>query len=218
MKIPIDMMDVQDFKTLPLLGILRGVSLSDVPALADAALGGGLRAVEITMNTSDAPRLIKKMRECSGSDMSVGAGTVLSLQDLKQALEAGAQFVVMPIIEPSIIEYCRDFRVPVFPGALTPNEIYRAWSLGATMVKVFPANVYGPSYFADVKAPLGHIELLACGGVTVDTIGHYFRNGASAAAFGASVFKKEWIEQKKFDSIKNEIFNLVSAYNNYKKV
>jgi 2-dehydro-3-deoxyphosphogluconate aldolase/(4S)-4-hydroxy-2-oxoglutarate aldolase len=60
----------------------------------------------------------------------------------------------------------------VFPGALTPNEIYRAWSLGATMVKVFPANVYGPSYFADVKAPLGHIELLACGGVTVDTIGH----------------------------------------------
>ena len=104
----------------------------------------------------------------------------------------------------------------MFPGALTPNEIYKAWNLGATMVKVFPANVFGPSYIKDVKAPLNNIELLVCGGVSTSTIAEFFENGASAAAFGASIFKREWIENKRFDAIKNEISSLINAYNKYK--
>lgn len=205
-------MNIQEFKKLPLMGILRGISVEDVPALADASMEGGLRTLEITMNTSGAARLIEKMRKCCEQQMTVGAGTVLSLDRLKTALDAGAQFVVMPIIEPSIMEYCRDNGVPVFPGALTPCEIYRAWQLGASMVKVFPAGVFGPSYFKEIKAPLDNVELLACGGVSATNIGDFFRNGASAAAFGASIYKKEWVETKAFGNISHEIARLVKAY------
>jgi 2-dehydro-3-deoxyphosphogluconate aldolase/(4S)-4-hydroxy-2-oxoglutarate aldolase len=123
----------------------------------------------------------------------VGAGTVLSMDELRRALDSGASFIVMPTLVQDVTVYCAKHDIPVFPGALTPQEIFHAWNAGATMVKVFPANVFGPSYFRDLKGPFGDVPLLACGGVTAENIGEFFKNGAKAASFGASIFKREWL-------------------------
>jgi 2-dehydro-3-deoxyphosphogluconate aldolase/(4S)-4-hydroxy-2-oxoglutarate aldolase len=104
-----------------------------------------------------------------------------------------------------VIEYCVKRNIPIFPGALTPRDICEAWQAGAAMVKVFPANFFGPEYFKEIKGPFPQIELLACGGVTPENLPAYFKNGASAAAVGSSVFRRDWIAAKKFRQIRNKI-------------
>jgi 2-dehydro-3-deoxyphosphogluconate aldolase/(4S)-4-hydroxy-2-oxoglutarate aldolase len=131
----------------------------------------------------------------------VGAGTVISKSDLDEALAAGASFIVMPICDREIVEICAKKGVPVFPGALTPREVLEAWQLGAAMVKVFPSDVFGPGYIKALKGPFDKLKLMAVGGVRLDNVGEYFSCGADAVAFGASVFKKEWLKAKDFESI-----------------
>jgi len=108
--------------------------------------------------------------------------------------------------------HCLARSICVFPGALTPSEIQKAWGLGATMVKVFPAKVFGPAYFKEIKGPFSDIELLACGGVNKDNVADFFGSGASAVAFGASIFKKEWLKTRDFSAIGGEIKALISAF------
>jgi len=102
------------------------------------------------------------------------------------------------------VDHCVKKKIPVFPGAFTPQEIYRAHESGATMVKVFPAKFLGPAYIKEVKAPLDEVKLLACGGVRPDNVGEFFKSGASAVAFGGSVFKKD-----KFSDITESIKEII---------
>jgi len=122
----------------------------------------------------------------------------------------------MPVLIKDVTEYCVKNKIPVFPGALTPKEIYAAWRSGATMVKVFPAVFFGPEYFKEIKAPFNDIELLACSGVRPDNLEAYFSNGASAVSFGASVFKKEWLGFRDFKSIGKRIEEYLEALNKCK--
>ena len=190
------------------MGILRGVQLDIIEPLVEAVAGAGLETIEITMNTKDAAKLIRKAVKASGKNLMIGAGTVLDKDSLKSALSAGATFIVMPTLVKDVLEYCVKNKIPVFPGALTPQEIYNAWQSGATMVKVFPAKFFGPEYFRELKGPFNDIKLLACGGVTPGNTKEYFNNGAGAISFGASVFKKEWLAAK---DIKN-ICDSIKAY------
>ena len=207
------MMDIERFKRLPLLGILRGAELDSIEPLIETVIASGLRTIEITMNTRDAAELIKKTVRLSRKvdGFAVGAGTVIDLKSLKGALDAGATFIVMPVLIKDIVSYCVKNKIPVFPGAFSPQEIYDAWTSGATMVKVFPSGLLGPEYFREIKGPFDKIELLACGGVTPENIKRYFAFGASAAAFGASVFKKEWLANRDFESIGCRIKEYLSA-------
>lgn len=198
-------MDIKFFKKKPILGILRGIRSDAVEPLTETAISAGLGFIEITMNTQGAPGLISKMVKHAKNRITVGAGTVLNMDSLKTALEAGASFIVMPVLIEDVAAYCAKNKIPVFPGALTPQEIYNAWNAGATMVKVFPSNFFGPAYFKEIKGPFDDIELLACGGVTPANMKNFFNSGASAVAFGASVFKKEWLEKKDFASISNAV-------------
>ena len=192
------------------MGILRGVPPESIQPIVEAAISSNLGAIEITMNTKDAPALITKMLNLSNGRIPVGAGTVLSLNDMHKALDAGASFIVSPTLVTEVTEYCAANSIPVFPGALTPQEIWTAWQAGATMVKVFPVKFFGPEYIREIKGPLNEVELLACGGISRTTIKTYFENGASAAAFGGSVFRKEWIAKKEYSKIEQEISALIS--------
>lgn len=194
-------MDILRFKKKPVMGILRGAKLEQIEALIDTVIGAGLETLEITMNTEGAAGLIKKAKKIARDTLILGAGTILDLDSLKSALDSGASFIVMPILVKGVLGYCRKNKIPAFPGALTPLEIYTAWKEGATMVKVFPAKFFGPQYFSEIKAPFADIELLACSGVTPENLGEYFASGASAIAFGSSVFKKEWLKNKDYQSI-----------------
>jgi 2-dehydro-3-deoxyphosphogluconate aldolase/(4S)-4-hydroxy-2-oxoglutarate aldolase len=204
-------MDLRRFRRLPLLGILRGIRGNDVSPLADVVAEGGLEAIEITMNTADAAVLIRRMVAASRDRFMVGAGTVLTVQQLEEAVNAGATFAVMPTLVADVVESCVTRGTPVFPGALTPLEIFNAWKAGATMVKVFPAGSFGPGYLREIKGPFADIELLACGGVTAHNMSSYFAAGASAVAFGASVFRPEWLQSGSYDRIRSEIKKLVDA-------
>ncbi|MDD4955052.1 MAG: bifunctional 4-hydroxy-2-oxoglutarate aldolase/2-dehydro-3-deoxy-phosphogluconate aldolase [Candidatus Omnitrophica bacterium] len=198
-------MDVAKFRKQPILGILRGIKADALSPTLDAILKSGLATIEITMNTKGAPSLIKKCVKQTKGRLTVGAGTVLSMESLKEALDAGASFIVTPVLVKDVTLHCVKNQIPVFPGAFSPQEIYNCWQAGATMVKVFPAGLLGPKYFKEIKGPFKEIELLACGGVTAENMSDYFLSGASAISFGASVFKKEWLEKKDFKSIEESI-------------
>lgn len=202
-------MDVKNFKKLPILGILRGIVLDDINPLIETIISSGLKTIEITMNTEGASDLIRKAVKVANKRLTIGAGTVLNIKSLETALAAGATFIVMPVLIKDVTSYCVKNKIPVFPGALTPQEIYDAWEAGAAMVKVFPSGFFGPAYFKEIKGPFNNVELLVCGGVTPQNLKDYLTNGASAVAFGASVFNKEWLTKKDFTSIKESIENFI---------
>lgn len=205
-------MDVAKFKKKPILGILRGAEISIIEPLVKVLISLGLETMEITMNTPGASELIKKARRVCGNRLTIGAGTVISIESLKSALKNGATFIVMPVFIKDIVDYCVKNKIPVFPGALTAQEIYHAWDAGATMVKVFPAKFFGPEYFKEIKGPFNEIELLACAGVTPENMSEYFASGASAVSFGASVFKKEWLSKRDFKSIAMAVKKYIKAW------
>ncbi len=198
-------MDIAKFKKLPVIGILRGISLDLIEPLVETAYESGLETLEITMNSENALGLIARAKKVAANRMTIGAGTVMDIDSMQTAQAAGASFAVLPTLVPEVVKYCLQNKIPVFPGALTPQEIYNAWRAGATMVKVFPARTVGPEYFREIKGPFKDIELLACGGVTPDNMRSYFYNGANAITFGASVFKQEWLQTRDFESIGNQI-------------
>ena len=205
-------MDLVSFKKRPILGILRGVKIDIIEPLIEAVISAGLETLEITMNTADAPELISKAKKICRNRLTLGAGTVLTMQDLKLALQSGASFIVMPVLVKDIVEYCLNSKIPVFPGAFTPQEVYQAHNAGATMVKVFPAKFFGPEYLRELKGPFNDIELLACSGVTPDNLKDYFANGASAVSFGASVFRKDWLAKGDFQAITHAVKKFVDAW------
>ena len=205
-------MDLERFRELPLMGILRGVKADDIEPLVETCVLSGLETIEITFNTPGAPDLIRRASKAARGRLMIGAGTILSTDDMKTALDAGARFIVSPVLVYDVVEYCAECEIPVFPGALTPQEIYNAWHAGATMVKVFPAKFFGPAYIEEIKGPFDSIELLACGGVTPANIRSFFSCGASAVAFGASVFKPESLAARNFDFIGNSLSELIAAF------
>lgn len=204
-------MQIERFRHLPVLGILRGIELAHVEPLAEAVVAAGLQAIEVTMNTAAAPALIRRLHAVGRERLMVGAGTVLNLRDLAVAREAGASFIVSPTLVPEVVRTCVAEHVPVFPGALTPQEIWAASCAGATMVKVFPASCFGPGYLKEIKGPFADIELLACGGVNAANMADYFAAGASAVAFGGSVFRRDWLEAGDYGRVQTEVAKLVGA-------
>ncbi len=193
------------------MGIIRGLSTDKAAALAGCVVSSGLKTLEVTMNTGRAGEVLKIIKKTAGDKLMLGAGTVLTVDDLKEALDCGAEFIVLPTLVKEVVELCVKKNVPVFPGALSPQEIHQAWLAGASMVKVFPAKFFGPAYFKEIKGPFNDIELLACGGVNAGNIKEFFSSGASAAAFGGSIFRKDLIETGGFDEIGRLIKELIAA-------
>lgn len=208
-------MDLRRFDKLPIMGILRGVNPKTIEPLIETIISSGLKTVEIALNTPDAALVLARALKISKSRLTIGAGTVLTTDTLRLALDKGASFIVLPTLVKDVVEYCAKRSIPVFPGALTPQEIYDAWNTGATMVKVFPAKFFGPDYFKEIRGPFRDIKLLACGGINSGNIRSFFESGTSAVAFGGSIFKKEWLERNEFSRIEESVKELISAYKLY---
>jgi len=209
-------MDVTKFKRLPILGILRGGDAEIAEPLVETVVAAGLETIEIAMNTPNAAKMLRSMVRIAEKRLTIGAGTVITQDRLQAALEAGASFIVLPTLVEDVVAVCRQRSVPVFPGAFTPQEIHDAWQAGASMVKVFPAKMLGPEYFKEIHGPFEEIELLACGGITADNLASYLESGASAVAFGGSVFRKEWLAGRNFDRIGAAVTALVDAYRTFR--
>lgn len=187
---------------ITIIGIMRHISSVDLAPVLEQYVNAGLQDVEITMNSRDAINMIRYAAEHYGNRLRIGAGTVCSLEQLNMALEAGASFIVTPVVQLPVISTCAKQNIPVYPGALTPTEIHTAWEAGATMVKVFPAGNVGPSFIRDVKASLNTVKLLPTGGIQLSQIEAYIDAGADGVGIGSPLFDRAIIQSQNWTALR----------------
>lgn len=200
------------FNRVPVVGIVRNLTFDEIANILPVYLSSGLTTIEITMNTPSAEDIIRYAVDKYRGQLNVGAGTVCSLEELKQALQAGSQFIVTPILNTEVVRYCAKEGIPIFPGAYTPTEIYQAWELGATMVKVYPATALGPDYIKDVKAPLNKIKLMPTGGINLANMQSFMKAGAEGLGVGGQLFDKELIKSENWDGLKDHFKQYASYF------
>ena len=201
------------FSKAPIVGIIRGLSAEVVSQILPIYREAGLTTIEITMNTPGAEAMIQQALESNSKGLNIGAGTVCTKDDLDRALDAGAQFIVTPIINKKVIKACVKRSVPIFPGAFTPTEIYNAWSLGASMVKIYPATSLGPDYIKDLKAPMNQLKVIPTGGISLENMAAYFKAGASGVGIGSHLFDKSLIQQKNWSGLKEHFQQFIKILN-----
>lgn len=199
----------QLFSRVPIIGIIRNLSFEEIRQILPLFHDAGLTSIEITMNTRDAEKIISYAVDHYSENMNIGAGTVCSEDDLHKAIAAGAQFIVTPIINGNVIQLCVEKEIPIFPGAFTPTEVYKAWSMGASMVKIFPATSVGPAYIKELKGPLNQVKLLPTGGVTLDNIESFKEAGSDGFGIGSQLFNKAFIKEKKWERLKSHFQEFV---------
>jgi 2-dehydro-3-deoxyphosphogluconate aldolase/(4S)-4-hydroxy-2-oxoglutarate aldolase len=200
------------FASMPVIGIVRGSGKDSVLPAVNAAFDGGVRCVEITLNTPDALELIAAAAREQRPHTFIGAGTVLTGASCEDAINAGARFIVAPTTLKNVMTVCKRRSIPVFPGALTPSEVYAAWEAGASMVKVFPVSAMGgPSYIKALRGPFKSIPLCACGGVTLENLAAYYTAGANGIAIGGGIFKADWIQSANYSKIREKAQKFVAA-------
>lgn len=168
-----------------LVAVVRSKSADEAYTMACAACDAGILFVEITLTVPGALAVIEKL--APRSVLYVGAGTVLSKQDGKQAIEAGARFVVSPTLELDLIPLCHKAKVACFPGAATPTEILTARRMGADLVKIFPADLVGGPYFIrQMQGPFPDIRFMVSGGVSLANVQEYVQIGVTGICLGSS--------------------------------
>jgi 2-dehydro-3-deoxyphosphogluconate aldolase/(4S)-4-hydroxy-2-oxoglutarate aldolase len=182
------------------VAVLRADSSAELLNVASALREGGVVAIEVTMTTPGALRVIEEAA-ARMKDSIIGVGTVLDPETARAAILAGAEYIVSPTLHPGVIEMARRYSKIVMPGAFTPTEILTAWQAGADVVKVFPASVGGPAYFKDVKGPLPQVRLMPTGGVDLTTTGAFIKAGACAVGAGSAMVDKKAVAAGKFDLI-----------------
>ena len=173
------------------IAILRTESADRLPDAIHALVAGGIHAIEVTMTTPGALKVIREARAALGDKIVMGVGSVLDSETARQAMLEGAQFVVTPVVRPGVIEICNRYGIPIACGATTPTEAFTAHELGSDFVKIFPAENLGPTYIRSILAPLPMLQLIPTGGVTPQNMPDYFKAGAAAIGAGSTLLTKE---------------------------
>jgi len=199
---------MERFEELPIVGIVRNMKSNDFERILPLYIQAGFTTIEVTMNTVGAEGMIQKAKSEFGNSIHVGAGTVCTMNDLHKALDIGADFIVTPIVDTNVIEKCVATKIPIFPGAFSTTEIYTAWSLGASMVKVFPIAQLGPGYIQSIKGPFPQIKIMPTGGVGLEDIKSYKEAGASALGIGGPLFPNKILRSLN----ETDIFNYFKSF------
>lgn len=184
-----------------IIAIIRGLEGQVLDQTVQALIAGGIRFVEVTMNTPGAAQSIARLVERHGERIHIGAGTVLNTTEAREAIRAGATYLISPNVEPSVIEYACEQGVEMWPGAITPTEIMQAIAAGATAVKVFPISFYGPEYIEALRGPFDQIPLIAVGGVKVEQFHQYLAAGAVAVGLGNHLIDQQLIVSRQFTQL-----------------
>ena len=184
-----------------IIAIMRAQGSDQLIAAADAIQAGGVRAIEVTMNTPGALRVIEEASKRYGEEVLFGAGTVLDAETARAAILAGADFVVSPSLNLDMLAMCNRYSIPLTPGCYTPTEMLKAWEAGANMVKLFPASVGGPSLIKAILAPLPQLEIVPVGGVNLDTAGDFIRNGAAALGVGSDLVSQKLLDERNMEEL-----------------
>ena len=174
-----------------IVAILRGIQADDVLKIAGALCDGGVKIIEVTLNSPNALLVIEQLNSAYGNQLLVGAGTVLDVSDSKAAIAAGAKFLISPNVDIAVIKAAKNAGILSIPGAFTPTEIVTAHNNGADIVKVFPAP--DAAYIKNILAPLNHIKLMPTGGINLTNIKSFKDAGATAFGIGSSLVNNQSI-------------------------
>lgn len=180
--------------------VIRAPSAEKALKIVEALRAGGVNLFEITMTVPGAIGVIGQLREHYGDDALLGAGTVTDAQQARDAVKAGAEFIVGPCIDHGVIDTCKVLGVPVAPGALSPSEVVEAWKAGADIVKIFPCgNVGGAKYIKALKAPLPHIEMMPTGGVDLTTAADFIKAGCYCLGVGSALVDDKAVKEGRYE-------------------
>jgi 2-dehydro-3-deoxyphosphogluconate aldolase/(4S)-4-hydroxy-2-oxoglutarate aldolase len=177
-----------------IIAIVRGdYGEHEIVQMGEALLEGGITLIEVTLNTRGALESIPMLRRRFGDTIMVGAGTVRTIEQVKTALDAGAEFLVSPNFDPASVEHALAHDVLHLPGVATPTEAQNAYNAGCRMLKLFPVDVLGgPAYLKAIRAPLNDIDFVPTGGIGIENIAAYARAGAVGVGLGSSLVSKDW--------------------------
>jgi len=170
-----------------IIAIIRGSKPEQVLSIANALYEGGIKVLEITMDSPKALHVIEEVSGKLGDKMLVGAGTVLDKETARAALLAGAKFILSPTVDIETIKITKRYGAVSIPGAFSPTEILQAYENGGDIIKVFPASTMGPGFISDIHGPLPQIPLLPTGGVDLTNIGAYIKAGAAGVGLGSAL-------------------------------
>jgi len=194
-----------------IVAVVRSPDSQQLVEVCRALADGGITVVEITMTVPDALDVVRQVRNALGDRLLLGAGTVLDPETARAALLAGAEYLVSPTINLDVIRLCRRYDKMVMPGAFTPTEILTAWEAGADIVKVFPADVVGPTFFKALRGPLPQVRLMPTGGVDLKTAADFLKAGACCLGIGGQLVEPQAVAEANFDRLRDLARRYVAA-------
>lgn len=170
------------------VAVVRADSMEEAILISEACVKGGIAGIEITFTVPDAEAVLKELTSVySNSKVVIGAGTVLDTQTARIAILAGAQFIVSPCFDVETAKLCNLYQIPYMPGCMTINEMKQALQYGADIIKLFPGNAFGPEFIKSIKAPLPQVNIMPTGGVSLDNVAEWIKNGCVAVGVGGNL-------------------------------
>jgi len=189
----------QQIEDSGIVAILRTLDPAGLVEACAAMADGGLAVAEVPLTTPNALDLVTTIADQLADRLIIGTGSVLDAEGVQRSADAGARFIVSPILKREVIDAAHAKSLPCMPGALTPTEIQQAHEWGADLIKVFPGDAFGgPGYIKGLLAPLPHLKLMPTGGVTLETAADWITAGAVSLGVGTHIFRPDLIAQKDF--------------------
>jgi 2-dehydro-3-deoxyphosphogluconate aldolase/(4S)-4-hydroxy-2-oxoglutarate aldolase len=194
--------------------IIRGAEPSDINKIVDSLFEGGIRVLEITLNSPNALTVIEELSKHANKELLIGAGTVLDAEAASNAISAGAKFIISPSFDPAVIAVTKKAGAVSIPGAFTATEIFTAFKMGGDIIKVFPAT--GSQYIKDIRGPFPDIPLMPTGGINLQNIQEYLQAGAVAVGIGSALVNtKQKVTEEYLLALKNSAAKFVEAVSNF---
>lgn len=214
---------IQQISSEGVVAVLRGDTPEEVVEMADQAIAGGIKIIEVTMTVPFALRAIEELAKRYSSTAQdaakyaiIGVGTALDPETARAAILSGAEFVVGPSLNPKTVELCNRYRVPVMPGCMTIGEIQTALELGVDIVKLFPGNLYSPAMIKAIKGPLPQANIMPTGGVSLSNLGEWIQAGAVAVGIGSDL-TNEAVKTGNYSLVAKKAAQYIEAYQAAKK-
>ncbi len=189
------------------VAIIRGIPADSIVNLTQSLIDGGITCVEVTFDQTSTESInetknsIMKIKNEFGNKICIGAGTVMTVEQVNMAYDVGAEYIISPNVDDKVIKETKELKMISIPGALTPSEVVYAYNLGADIVKMFPAGMLGPEYVKAVKSPLKHIPVIAVGGINPKNCMDYIKAGCIGVGVGGNLVDPTKVKLKKWNEI-----------------
>lgn len=208
---------LQAIKQQRIIIIYRGLDPTECLEVSQVLYEAGIRFFEVTMNSNNTIDTIELLHSELNSDTYIGAGTVLSVDQVESAHKAGAKYIISPNTNSKIIRRSKELDLVSIPGAMTPTEVQTAVESGGDIIKIFPINFLGPDYIKQLKGPLNNVELLACGGVKIEMVQDLINAGCQSFGVGVQLLGEDLVKEKKWETLQRQTSKLIESVNLHKQ-